>query len=157
MSLPVDFDPHGRRQVPASRDRPQEGGQPDRRSTLQQRPGLPALGKGPVGHQGPGAASYVRPYQSPPEQIPLKVPNVVFDFDVPADSIQLLTDTSKSNSTLASKLWVLIIAYKWVCYVFDVSVRVDSMQYLTHTSKTSHGGRIWRLVLSVVSVHDPIH
>ena len=40
----------------------------------------------------------------PPGQIPLKVPNVEFDFNVSVDSIQLLTDTSKSNSTLGSKL-----------------------------------------------------
>ena len=40
----------------------------------------------------------------PPAQIPLKVPNVEFNFHVSVDSIQLLTDTSKSNLTLGSKL-----------------------------------------------------
>ena len=34
----------------------------------------------------------------------LKVPNVEFNFHVSVDSIQLLTDTSKSNLTLGSKL-----------------------------------------------------
>ena len=40
----------------------------------------------------------------PPGQIPLKVPNIKFDFDVSVDSIQLLTDTLKLNLTLGSKL-----------------------------------------------------
>ena len=35
-----------------------------------------------------------------PEHLSLKVPNVKFDFDVSVDSIQLQTDTSKSNSML---------------------------------------------------------
>ena len=40
----------------------------------------------------------------PPGQIPLKVPIVELNFDVSVDNIQLLTDTSKSNSTLWLKL-----------------------------------------------------
>ena len=55
---------------------------------------------------------------------------------------QQIPGTSKSNSTLGLKLWVLIIVYKWVCYVFDVSVSVDSMQFLIDTSKTLHPSRI---------------
>ena len=35
-----------------------------------------------------------------PEHLSLKVPNVKFDFDVSVDSIQLQTDTSKSNAML---------------------------------------------------------
>ena len=31
-----------------------------------------------------------------PEQVSLKVPNVEFDFDVPVDSMQFQTNTSKS-------------------------------------------------------------
>ena len=42
-------------------------------------------------------------------QIPLKVPNVKFDFDVSVDSIQMLTDTLKSNSTLGTQLHPTII------------------------------------------------
>ena len=64
------------------------------------------------------------------------------------------SDTSKSNSTLCSKLWVLIKACKWVYCVLDVSVSVDSMQHLKHTSKTLHQSRIQCSVLSMVSVHD---
>ena len=37
-------------------------------------------------------------------QIPLKVPKVEFNFDVSVDGIQMLTDTSKSNSTLGTQL-----------------------------------------------------
>ena len=43
-------------------------------------------------------------WSKPPGQIPLKVPNVKFDFDVSVGSIQLLTDTLKLNLTLGSKL-----------------------------------------------------
>ena len=93
-------------------------------------------------------------WSKPPGQIPLKLPNVKFDFDVSVGSIQLLTDTLKLNLTLGSKLWVLIIACKWVCYIYDGSVSVDSMQYITHSSKTLHQSRIPRSVLSVVCVHD---
>ena len=35
-----------------------------------------------------------------PEHLSLKVPNVKFDFDVSVDSMQLQTDTSKSNFML---------------------------------------------------------
>ena len=35
-----------------------------------------------------------------PEHLSLKVPNVKFDFDVSVDSIQVQTDTSKSNLML---------------------------------------------------------
>ena len=37
-------------------------------------------------------------------QIPLKAPNIEFDFDVSVGSIQMLTDTSKSNLTLDTQL-----------------------------------------------------
>ena len=45
--------------------------------------------------------------------IPLKVPNVQFDFDACVSNCMLSTHTSKSNSALGSKLWVLLIACKW--------------------------------------------
>ena len=80
----------------------------------------------------------------------LKVPDVDFDFDVSVDIIQLQTDSSKSNSMLGSKLWVLIIACKWVCFVFDACVLSTD----TYILKTLHRSQVWRLILSVICVDD---
>ena len=88
------------------------------------------------------------------EILSLKVPNVEFDFGVSVDIIQLQTDTSKSNWMLVSKLWVLIIARKWVCYVFDVCVRSCILSTDADISKTLHRSRIRHLVLSVICVYD---
>ena len=41
-------------------------------------------------------------------QIPLKVSNVKFDVDASVDSIQMLTDSSKSNLTLGTQLHAII-------------------------------------------------
>ena len=41
-------------------------------------------------------------------QIPLKVPNIEFDFHASVDSIQMLTDSSKSNLTLGTQLHAII-------------------------------------------------
>ena len=40
--------------------------------------------------------------------IPLKVPNVDFKFDVSVGSIQMLTDTCKSNLTLGIQLQTIM-------------------------------------------------
>ena len=88
------------------------------------------------------------------EILSLKVPNMEFDFDVSVDIIQLQTDTSKSNSMLGSKLWVLIVACKWVCFVFDVCVRSWILSTDTGILKTLHRSRIRRLILSVICVYD---
>ena len=73
-----------------------------------------------------------------PEHLSLRVPNVKFNFHVSVDSIQLQTDTSKSNSMLK---WGLIIACKWV---FNVVVM----------SKTKHRTQIRCTELSVIDAYD---
>ena len=81
-------------------------------------------------------------------QLALKVRYIEFDFNVTVDNMQVLTDTSKSNSMLK---WGLIIACKWV---FNVCVRSCILSTYTDTSKTLHRSQIRRSVFSVIEAYD---
>ena len=78
----------------------------------------------------------------------LNLPNVKFDFNVTVEIMQVLTDTSNSNSMLK---WGLIIACKWV---FDICVRSCNLSTYTDTTKTLHRSRIRHSVFSVIEAYD---
>ena len=50
----------------------------------------------------------------PPGQIPLKVPNVEFNFDVSVDRVQWQTVTLKSNLTLSTHLHAIIRTHNFL-------------------------------------------
>ena len=57
-------------------------------------------------------------HQRPSRHLPLKVPNVEFDFDVSVRQCLLSTHASKSNATLGTQLQAMIRTHH-----FDFNVR----------------------------------
>ena len=52
--------------------------------------------------------------KNPPGQIPLKVPNVEFDFDESVVRVQWQTVTSKSNLTLSTHLHAMVRTHNFL-------------------------------------------